>query len=95
MAAAAAGEWTAAETHFERALDLADTLPHRVDQARTAPRPGARLPPRPASSARLPVTVRAAWPTDVEAALAQAGENRAAFEHVSKHYQELLTDRKI
>jgi tetratricopeptide (TPR) repeat protein len=34
MAAAAARDWDAAETHFRNALDLAETLPHRVDQAR-------------------------------------------------------------
>ena len=34
MAAAAATKWEGAEEHFERALDLAETLPHHVDQAR-------------------------------------------------------------
>ncbi len=34
MAAAAARKWEAGEAHFENALDLAETLPHRVDQAR-------------------------------------------------------------
>ena len=34
MAAAAARNWDAAETHFRTALDLAETLPQRVDQAR-------------------------------------------------------------
>jgi hypothetical protein len=34
MAAAAARDWEAAEQHFARALELAETLPHRVDQSR-------------------------------------------------------------
>ncbi len=34
MAAAAAREWDASQAHFHKALELAGTLPHRVDQAR-------------------------------------------------------------
>jgi hypothetical protein len=34
IAAAAARDWKAGEAHFARALELAETLPHRVDQAR-------------------------------------------------------------
>ncbi|MHC4991358.1 MAG: hypothetical protein ACYTGC_10285, partial [Planctomycetota bacterium] len=34
IAAAAAGAWEAADTHFGKALELAERLPHRVDQAR-------------------------------------------------------------
>jgi TolB-like protein/tetratricopeptide (TPR) repeat protein len=34
MAAAAGKDWEAAERHFKKALQLAEDLPHRVDQAR-------------------------------------------------------------
>jgi len=33
VAAAAAGHWDTAEDHFRRGLDLAEALPHRLDQA--------------------------------------------------------------
>jgi DNA-binding CsgD family transcriptional regulator/tetratricopeptide (TPR) repeat protein len=33
LAAAAAARWDTAEDHFRRGLDLAETLPHRLDQA--------------------------------------------------------------
>lgn len=34
MAAAAARDWPSAEKHFQKALDLAENLPFRVDEAR-------------------------------------------------------------
>ena len=34
MAAASGGDWESAEAHFARALELAESLPHRVDQVR-------------------------------------------------------------
>ena len=32
IAATAAGDWSAAESHFENALEQAETIPHKLDQ---------------------------------------------------------------